>query len=240
MSTIDRYKKPGGFLQLVILIETSGLEKQERFLSLIRSESMAWEREIKKKMLTLDRVLNWSPEHLALIFARIPSAAIAAIMQGTPKDKWELVRSFVPSTDKRRVEELLDSKIGPGEISSCIVRLFTEARALLADGTLKYEKVEASLVIPKDIEQKLESATLADDFESLKTAAVAQAVTEAKSTPSTSGSQNVSNPADDPNELKRKIQILYAENQRLTQENLALKQELSVFKDKIERIKKIA
>ena len=41
MSMIDRYKKKGGFLQLLNLLETTGGEKREKFLKMIAEENPA-------------------------------------------------------------------------------------------------------------------------------------------------------------------------------------------------------
>ena len=43
---IDRYKKKGGFIQLLNLLETSSKAKQDQFLGLISQESKIWESEL--------------------------------------------------------------------------------------------------------------------------------------------------------------------------------------------------
>lgn len=59
MGMLDRYKKKGGFVQLLQLIETSPSKKQEQFLGLIAEESPAWEDTLRKKILTIDKVYSW-------------------------------------------------------------------------------------------------------------------------------------------------------------------------------------
>jgi len=44
MSSIQRYKKPGGFLQLLSLIETFGGQKREKFIEMVDAESHVWRR----------------------------------------------------------------------------------------------------------------------------------------------------------------------------------------------------
>ncbi|RYZ83809.1 MAG: hypothetical protein EOP04_19245 [Proteobacteria bacterium] len=68
---LDRYKKKGGFSQLLNLIETSGGRKQEQFLGLIAQENPAWERELKSKILTVDRIFSWPEDVMSEVLSRI-------------------------------------------------------------------------------------------------------------------------------------------------------------------------
>ena len=65
MSMIDRYRKKGGFVQLLNLIETMGKDKQEKFLKMIGDESPNWSVEIRKRLLSIDKILSWNPSYLA-------------------------------------------------------------------------------------------------------------------------------------------------------------------------------
>ena len=71
MGMLDRYKKKGGFIQLLQLIETSNKQKQEQFLGIVAQESVIWEAEIRRKSLTLEKMLKWNATYLAEIFSRI-------------------------------------------------------------------------------------------------------------------------------------------------------------------------
>ena len=53
MSMISRYKRPGGFVQLLSLIETSTAAKKEKFLEIVRSESESWANAIEQRVLTI-------------------------------------------------------------------------------------------------------------------------------------------------------------------------------------------
>ena len=64
MGMLDRYKKKGGFIQLLNLIETTASPKAEKFLKMIGEESPAWEAEIKKKVLSIDRLATWNQSYL--------------------------------------------------------------------------------------------------------------------------------------------------------------------------------
>ena len=82
MSTLDRYKKSGGFIQLLNLIETSDGPKQERFLKLISEENSNWEAEVRKKILTIDRMCQWPPQFLGEVLPNVPPAQLAGALKG--------------------------------------------------------------------------------------------------------------------------------------------------------------
>ena len=87
MAMLDRYKKKGGFVQLLQLIETSPKAKQEQFLSLIASESPAWEEALRKKTITAEKILSWAPEVLAEVVTRLPPLTVSVILHGMASDE---------------------------------------------------------------------------------------------------------------------------------------------------------
>ncbi|MBX9767722.1 MAG: hypothetical protein K2X47_10660, partial [Bdellovibrionales bacterium] len=88
---LDRYRKSGGFVQLVNLIETCGKEKQEKLLLTIRAEDPAWEEAIRSKLLSVQRVLGWNAVYIGEVVARMPAINLSTMLHGIPKDKWDSV-----------------------------------------------------------------------------------------------------------------------------------------------------
>ena len=68
MSMLSRYKRAGGFVQLLSLIETSGPSKREKFLEIIRGESSSWGEAIERHSLSIDRIFSWPDEVITEIF----------------------------------------------------------------------------------------------------------------------------------------------------------------------------
>ncbi len=157
MGMIDRYRKKGGFLQLVHLIETTPSPKQEKFLKLISEESPAWEDEIKKKMLSMDRIVGWETAILGEIFPHIQPLTLAAAIQGLSEDKKNKVLGILTNSEKRKLEDhLLNSKsASPGEIFTSVSRIFEEVRKMISSNHLKLDKFDPELIIPEDIEERL-------------------------------------------------------------------------------------
>lgn len=230
MSMIDRYKKKGGFVQLLNLLETTGTEKREKFLKMIADENPAWESEIKKKMLSIERICGWNQSYLMEIFPRIPFQSIAAIVSVLPPDKQGVFLGALSFADRKKTDDFLkEKKPAPGEVNSAVMKLMSEIRAMVAGGQLKFEKFDPEMVIPENIEDQLSSGR----------AAVSDKEVEAHFQ-SASNSGSGSNAAagggassEEMTQLRRKLVQLSQENQKLSQDN-------HVMKEKLEQIKKIA
>lgn len=228
MSMIERYRKSGGFVQLLNLLETTGKDKQEKFLSMIKEESPLWETEVRKRLLTMDKVLSWNPSYLAEIFPRIQPIQLAMIAGGLPPEKLDSFLSILAFKERKQVEDILkDKKPSPGETSSGVMKLFAEIRKMAADGSLKFEKFDQDMVIPDDIEEKLGKGFAIH----VAPKELEEAVMNATSTPGMSSVP--SNVLEELSGLRKKLVNLTQENQKLLSDNKQMK-------EKLEQIKKIA
>lgn len=226
MSMIDRYRKPGGFVQLLNVIETSGKDKQEKFLKMIGEESPAWEVEIRKRLLSLDKILSWNPQYLAEIFPRVQPLQLAMIVGGLPADKSKQFMDVLTYKEKRHVEEILKEKTpNAGEASAGLMKLFSEIRKMEAEGFLKFEKFAPDMVIPENFEEKLGKGV------TMMMPPVNPAEPAGPGTPPPAGTP--ANVVEELSYLRRKLVQLTQENQKLHQDNQSMK-------DKLEQIKKIA
>jgi hypothetical protein len=255
MSMIDRYKKKGGFVQLLNVIETAGKEKQEKFLQLIASESPAWEAEVRKKLLTMDKVLSWNSVYIAEILPRLQPVQVALIYCAVPDSKKEHFNSVLGFKEKKAIEDTLkDKKPAPGEISSAIMKLFAEVRKMQSEGSLKFEKFDMEMFVDDDIEEKLVKGDAAS-----KNAAPNNSdnnVVPLNTNKSSGGTLNysfkskVDTPSsmtdgiekfiDELNNVRKNFLALQNEYQKLMQDNQRLTQENQNMRTKLEQIRKIA
>jgi FliG C-terminal domain len=227
MGMLDRYRKSGGFVQLLNLIETSPPAKQEKFLGLIAEESPIWSVEVRKKMLTLDRVLSWNVEYLMEFVPNIPDKIIAAaIIEAKPEDRDKVLKAVSSSLRKRIEEHLAGPPPTPAEIATCQMKVIQEARNASTSGSLKLEKIDPDLSIPEDVEDKLKERFSLSPRGGSSPASAASV----SSAPATAGKGSSST---DDLELRRRLGQLENENQVLQRENL-------VLKEKLNQIKKIA
>jgi|GEM_PF-1560595 len=254
MSMIDRYKKRGGFLQLVQLLETMGTEKREKFLSQISAETPLWESAIRQKMITLDRMIKWPIESLMEFIPNIPPLILAkAVFPMTPEKRAFFVNTLAFG-GKKICEEFFKENHAPppGEIASSQIKIMTEARASIVQGKLKLDKCDPELFIPENFEDLL----LSGNYEAPVSIHAAPEVRESHSGPSfqtgsasvATSSASTGSPAaashpgshanmgplsSSPDELlalRRKIVTLTQENQRL-------QKELNDSKARIEAVK---
>jgi hypothetical protein len=235
MGMLDRYKKKSGFVQLLTLIETSGGKKQEQFLGLINQESPAWEQELKKKMLTVDRVFAWPKDVMSEILSRLQPLTLCVSLHGRSAEDIDRILAPLPPITKRKlVDQMAELNPNPAEKATCEMKLITEVRAIAASGYIKFEKFDADLFIEENIEERLNHSdsglaylskidiTYSDDSKS----------SNSKETASSSSPSLGSHPQE-VDLMKRKVN-------QLMQENSALKQEVHTLKDKLAQIKRIA
>ena len=152
MSTLARYRKPGGFKQLLILIETSTTAKREQLLKIVGQEDKRWAEELTKRMITAQKIFLF------------PSEAIEKIMQTIPEQTWPkglfhmneeerqkllvALLQFLPVHKQKAVQDYIATlKPTPGEIEAAHSLMVKKARELQAAGELKLEKFDASLVM---------------------------------------------------------------------------------------------
>lgn len=228
MGMLDRYKKKGGFNQLLQLLETSPMAKREQFLGLIAGESPAWEDALRKRILTIDKVYSWDGQYLVEIFSRVQPLTLANALHGSPQEQVDQLLGCLPPISKRKITDLLaESNPTPAEKSTCISRMLSEVRGFISQGILKLEKIDPDLHVPENIEEVLSAGgftvPLTYDYDTAKKEAKPTAVGE---TTDPGAQQEV-------DFLKRKL------NQLASEVN-ALKHENSVLKDKLTQIKKIA
>ena len=81
MSTLSRFRKPGGFQQLLMLIETCDPDKQKSLMHLIGTEDPGWAHLVKIKALTFERIMTWPTEILMEITPHLQDHTIAMIFR---------------------------------------------------------------------------------------------------------------------------------------------------------------
>lgn len=231
---LDRYKKKGGFVQLLTLIETSGKTKQDQFLGLIAQENPTWEAAIRQKSLTIDKILSWPASNLSEVLTRVQPLTVATALSGMPKDKVEVILACLSLSDKRKIQTVIDeSTPTPAAVNTCVMKMITETRGFISSGILKMDKVDPTLVIPENFEEQLSNGTFLTPTEP-SAASTAEPGSELVFELRTEKLDAKSEHSKDEVEfLKRKVNQLVAEN-------TALKQEVALSRNKLDQIRKIA
>lgn len=221
MSMLRRYQKSGGFLQLLKLIETCDPQKKAKFLNMIENEDIRWAKALKDKMLTIERIFTWDDSILAEIVTHLPEKILATLLLKFDDERRGRLEGTLSESQKRRVKYALeDFKPTTGEMNSVLITFVSKVRSLIVDGYLIAERFDRGLVLGRDIEEDLAQGTYQSEPPPVDTA----------KEPEKKESQAESLPplSDNPATLKKMVETLYLENQKLKAENKALKAKLNI------------
>lgn len=222
MAMLTRYQKPGGFLQLLKIIETCGRQKQDNFLGLIEGEDSRWADAVRMKMLTMEKILSWPNDALAEVASRLKEVTLATALHGLDAQNWEKLSSTFSHSQKRRIEDMKNEKTPTdAELISANLKMIEEVRALIIEGYIRIEKFAPELVIDDKIEEKLKTAqfTPSSYTEEAKNEDVPNMDAFGSSSAPEAASADVS-------QMLMKMKNLQKENQVLKNENKALKEKL--------------
>lgn len=222
MAMVDRYKKSGGFVQLIQVIETCNPKKREQFMNIITEESPIWAEALNQKSLSFDKIVNWKADVLLDVVASVNSLAFSAALKSLSPETLAMFVEKLTHQERRKFETYLaESNPNPNEIASSVLKVVSETRLLMIQGVLKADKIDHNLVIPEEFEAMLEKG------EQRQAGSVAIETTQA------GFNAGAANNSADLDKLQKKVILLSKELQTLKQENL-------VMKDKLDKIKKIA
>ena len=152
MSMLNRFRKQGGFQQLLTLIETCDPIKQESLLHLVSSEDPGWAHLVKTKCLTRSRIFSWPESILQEIVPQLPEMVAVALFFSLDKPGQEKLRGAMTKSAVRSFDELL-SRSNPtsSEQNAARIKLFQVVRTLELDGKLKFQTFDPALVIDPSI-----------------------------------------------------------------------------------------
>lgn len=261
MSSLQRYKKSGGFIQLVSLIETFGPQKREKFLEMIELESRPWCLALREKILTMERMLFWPDDQIVEVFRQLPVKSFAYAMSALKPEHQQRLEALLQSPERRRLAEAMsENKPTADEIASVLVKVIEVARKKLS--AKEIQPGDELLQIPEDIEQLLEqrngpwspgagarpkppqgpiasspsvgAAAKPPENVQVKIAVVpAASVNSANMPPAATPAPAASASLAEVEHLRKTLGSALKENQ-------TLKEELRIAKEKLEQIRKIA
>lgn len=229
MSMLGRYRKKGGFLQLLNLIETCGPQKQEKFLKMIEEEDSRWADAIKSKMISIKKMFSWDDNTVAEIAGRLNDLTLATVLHALDDTAKEKVYRMIGHSRKKKLEDVMGDKIpNQAEVSTVMMQILTEVRQMIDNGYIYLEKIDPNLVVEADIEEKLGANTLytINHGTPVTNATAAQVAAQANDLRPGASVTEIEN-------IKKKMAQLFAENKDL-------KDKLHQAENKLAQIRKIA
>lgn len=156
MHMLSRFRKPGGFQQLLTLIETCDPAKQQNLLHLVGTEDPGWANLVRVKALTFERVLSWPTETLMEITAHLPDQVLVAAYQMAEKmaapeapyhEKW---LKSLPSIKAREIHSRAQSSPPNAQVHAAAgIKVIQAVRDLEAKGLIRFSTFDPTLEIDK-------------------------------------------------------------------------------------------
>ncbi len=232
MAMLERFRKPGGFIQLVALIETCPPLKQEKLLDTVASEDRVWAELVRLKMLSIERILGWDDESLTLIFGTLQDLTVAVAISAAAEPLKTRLHSFVSHGRRRKIDDTYADKVPTdGEVSATHTKIIERVRKMGIDGEIRFEKCDPALAIEDNIDDQLARPSGPDSKPKLVHSYSPIAILQA------AGATPKSEP---PESLSAEAPALRKRVEELRKENAILRHELAVAKSKLDQIKKIA
>lgn len=148
MSMLGRYKKTGGFQQLLSLIETCAPTKREQLMKVIQAEDPGWAALLKTKMLTFEKFFAWDPIHIAEITNEMPARILAAALVGLPPESVARATHTMDHMKKREIETLLaEMTPNPSEVETARMKLLTRVRELEKEKRIDLNQIDPAVSI---------------------------------------------------------------------------------------------
>ncbi len=145
---LDRYRKKGGFKQLLKLVEGCAPAKQAQLLDIINKEDSNWAGLLKKKMLSIEIIFSWKPETLAEFTHLLPAKTLAYASKKIGPEALQKAITCFAHVKKREIEDIYGaSNPTPGEILAASGKVIEKVRELTDNGTLKFERFAPELSI---------------------------------------------------------------------------------------------
>lgn len=146
MSLLARYRKTGGFSQLVLLIESCEEHKRQEILTLVGQEDPGWAVLVRKKLLTVDKVFGWNDEVILEIVSRMPDRVLALALHILEESRREYVFSILLHIRSRNVREIFNEKLpSQGERHAASIKVLKLVRDLAHEGRVKLGQIDPNL-----------------------------------------------------------------------------------------------
>ncbi len=151
MGMLDRYRKKGGFRQLLQLIETCATAKQNQFMDIVKKEDPNWAKQISKKMLTMELIFSWPIEVVGEFAVEIPPRTLAIALKRVGPGALEKAIATLPHLKKREIEELFSSLTpNPNEIHAASIKVIEKVRQLIDNGKIRLERFAPDLALSEE------------------------------------------------------------------------------------------
>lgn len=149
MSILQRYKKNGGFFQLIQLIESSSPAKQVKLLSAIEKEDPSWAQGLKNKALKFSNFNLWSADIQYTVLWKVSSQYRWMIFKKLSEEKQEAICALLKPTERAQMDDDIESMrpFTEGEFMMAQSKLFETIRKLDEEKVIVLSIIDPSVAV---------------------------------------------------------------------------------------------
>lgn len=147
MALLQRYRRKGGFEQLLKLIESSNPAKKASLLKLVEEEDAGWAEMIKMKSLDMDKIFSWDALFIKDIVYNINPRILGISLIGQDKSVHEKVASVMTEIKWVEVADYLGDDYSDGERHAAQIQVIQTTRSLVEQGYIRFEDIDPKLVL---------------------------------------------------------------------------------------------
>ncbi len=151
MSMLTRFRKQGGFNQLLTLIEVCDPIKQKNLLHLVGTEDPGWAYLLRSKVLTKNRILGWPQNILMEITPQLSDPVILALHSSLNDNHKLALMNSLPQSILLRVTQNLNAdfaiEYSEAEQNAATIKLIQVTRDLENEGKIKFSNFDPSLCL---------------------------------------------------------------------------------------------
>lgn len=158
MAMVDRYRKKGGFVQLLKVIETCNPKKRAQLIEIIAQETPEWAAALDQKILTFEKVMAWPSEVLLEVIFKCSHLPFVTALKSLPAEERQVFLSKLSHQEAKKIERTAE-EINPNavEMSSSVFKVITEVREMMLNGSILVDRFDPSLSIPENFESSLKT-----------------------------------------------------------------------------------
>lgn len=147
-----RFRKKGGFFQLLYLIESCEPQKQKSLLHTVALEDPGWAHLIRLKMLSLHKVLSWPQQALEELVPQLSDQMVAVLyfeLNDVDRERWINAVSYKKT---HKIKELIEHlKPTSAEKSTATLKLIQKIRELESSGEFNPYVYDPALMVEAQI-----------------------------------------------------------------------------------------
>lgn len=158
MTMLTRFRQSGGFLKLLLLVESCDGAKQRHLLELVAQEDPGWAHLLRLKTLNAERILSWPEPLLGQIWATLPLQLVIALWQKSPTQMREKIERSLPRSYQTSFRKGIDDTpvLDDAEVATARLRLVSHVRELSQTGTLQFRDFDPGLVLNGPLSEHFE------------------------------------------------------------------------------------